>query len=194
MFAPSNIVRNDRDGYYYALVYRNLRDATIGNCLIRTRNLADPSSWRAWSEGTSFATAFVDPYGPNPTPDDHLCIPVSTSNPGDLQPNSLTWSTEARQWLHVGQAAEGAYYSLSPDLIHWTRPTLFLRAQVTWDYQCGDPDPIAYPSLLDSTSDSRNFETVGKTAFLYYTQFHYTNCQQTLDRDLVRVPVEIHSR
>jgi hypothetical protein len=191
MFTPSNIVRNSRDGYFYALVYRNIRNATIGNCLIRTRDLADPSSWRAWSGGVSFALTFVDPYGPNPTPIDHMCGPVSRSDPQDLQPNSLTWNTEARQWLLVGQAIEGAYYSLSPDLIRWTAPRLFFRAQVTWNYECGDADPIAYPSLIDPASASRNFETSGRRAYVYYTQFHYDQCRQTLDRDLVRVAVEI---
>ena len=68
---------------------------------------------------------------------------------------------------------------------------LFFPAQVTWDYQCGDKDPIAYPSLIDPASTSRNFETVGRKAYLYYTLFHYSNYQQGLDRDLVRIPVEI---
>jgi hypothetical protein len=37
----------------------------------------------------------------------------------------------------------------------------------------------------------QNFQTVGGTAYLYFTQFHYSNCQQTLDHDLVRVPIRI---
>jgi hypothetical protein len=194
IFTPSNIVHNERDGYYYALVYVNLRDSYIGNCLIRTKNLRSPGSWRAWSGGSAFALTFVDPYGFNPVPSEHLCVPVSRPQPGDLQPNSLTYSTEARQWLLVGQAVGGAYFSLSPDLIHWTPPKLFFEAQITWNYKCGDPDPIAYPSVIDPQSTSRNFQTVGKTAYLYFTQFHYTDCQQTLDRDLVRVPIQISPR
>jgi hypothetical protein len=55
------------------------------------------------------------------------------------------------------------------------------------------PAGSAFPSVIDPGSTSRNFETVGKTAYLYYTQFHYTNCQQTLDRDLVRVPIAIRA-
>ena len=191
VFTPSNIVRNERDGFFYALVYRNIRNQTIGNCLIRTRDLGDPSSWRAWSGGSSFATSFVDPYGSNPNPIARLCAPVSRADPQDLQPNSLTWNTEARQWLLVGQAVDGAYFSLSPDLITWTRPQRFFEAQTTWDYSCGRPDPFAYPSLIDPTSPSRNFETSGATAYVYFTQFHYANCQQGLDRDLVRVPIAI---
>jgi hypothetical protein len=63
VFSPSNIVRNPRDGYYYTLAYVNLRDSYIGNCLLRTKNLGDPGSWRAWTSGNIFATTFVDPVG-----------------------------------------------------------------------------------------------------------------------------------
>jgi hypothetical protein len=194
VFTPSNIVRNDADGYYYALVYVNVRQSYIGNCLIRTNDLADAATWRAWSNGTVFGTTFVDPYGPNDAPSEHLCAPVSQSDPRDLQPNSLTYSTEAKQWLLVGQALNGVYFSLSPDLINWTTPELFYPAQVTWNHKCGDPDPIAYPSVIDPKSTDRNFQTVGGTAYLYFTRFHYShasNCPQTLDRDLVRVPIKI---
>ena len=45
-----------------------------------------------------------------------------------------------------------------------------------------------YPSLLDPQSDSRNFETTGKTAYLYYTRHNFG--QGSPDRDLIRVAVE----
>ena len=57
-------------------------------------------------------------------------------------------------------------------------------------HRCGDPDPVAYPSVLDPGSSSRNFETTGRDAFLYFTRFNYEDCKETLDRDLVRVPIE----
>jgi len=192
MFTPSNIVRNAKDGFYYALAYVNVRQKYIGNCLMRTRRLDDPRSWRTSSSGggTTFNRPFVDPYGPEASTG-KLCVPISTGEPRDVQPNSLLYSTVAHQWILVGQALGGAYFSLSPNLVTWSRPKLFWRAQVTWNYLCGDPDPIAYPSLIDPASPSRNFETVGARAYLYYTQFHYSNCAQTLDRDLVRLEVNI---
>jgi hypothetical protein len=58
-------------------------------------------------------------------------------------------------------------------------------------HRCGDPDPIMYPTVIDHTSSSRSFETSGSRAYLYYTVQHYEGCQQTLDRDLVRVPIAI---
>ena len=57
-------------------------------------------------------------------------------------------------------------------------------------YQCGDPDPVAYPSVLDPDSSSRNFETTGKEVYLYFTRSNYESCNETSDRDLVRVPIE----
>ena len=43
-------------------------------------------------------------------------------------------------------------------------------------------------ALLDPASDSPSFESSGKTAYLYYTRFNHG--QGSLDRDLLRVPVE----
>lgn len=192
IFTVSNIVHNTADGYYYALGYVNLHSSYTGTCVMRTSDVADPSSWRAWSGGTSFAMSFVDPYGPNPTPAAHLCRPIPGWNPHNLQPDSLTYNTVAHQWLLVGAAAKGVYYSLSPNLVDWTNPRLFYAAQMTGNFQCGDPNPIEYPSLIDPASPSRNFETSGDTAYLYFTLLRY-NCPQaaTTDRDLVRVPVTI---
>ena len=43
----------------------------------------------------------------------------------------------------------------------------------------------------DSASRSQSFETTGARAYLYFTRHNYRRCEQTLDRDLVRVPVTI---
>ena len=144
----SNIVHNERDGFYYALVYVNLRDTYIGNCLIRTKDLADQGRGeRGAAAPRSLSRSSIRTV--KPCSRGASLRAGATAQPGDLQPNSLTYSTAARQWLLVGQAVGGAYFSLSPDLLHWTAPKLFFAAQVTWNYQCGDPDPIAYPSVID---------------------------------------------
>ena len=193
--SPSNIVRNDGDGYYYAFVSVKEQPQGASNtnhlCLIRTKDLAAPSSWRAWSGGTTFSTTFIDPYRSSADPADHLCRAVSPDSLGDFPLGSLTFIPEAKQWLLVGAIDEGFYYSTSSDLVNWTPRRLLLAAPLPWTWKCGGPDPIHYPSVLDLASTSRNFETAGKTAYLYYTQFHTQNCQQGPDRDLVRVPISI---
>jgi hypothetical protein len=50
--------------------------------------------------------------------------------------------------------------------------------------------PVAYPSVLDSDSTSRNFETTSKRAYLYFTRSNYKSCRGFLNRDLVRMPIE----
>ncbi len=189
MFAPSNIVRRG-DGYFYSLV-RLLRGEIGGNCVIRTKDLSNPSSWRAWTDGKQFDTRFVDPYGPVPDPSRHLCRSFLFPTGRHLDPGSITYNSVARQWIFVGASTGGFYYALSRDLVTWTAARLFYDVTTIWEYACGDPDPVLYPSLIDPSSTSRNFETSDGRAYVYYTVLHYPDCQQTLDRDLVRVPVTI---
>lgn len=69
---PTNIIK--RDGWYYAMVFADgYRDQKRGNCVLRTRDLSDPSSWRAW-DGKDFSVQFIDPFRQQ-TADaqDHVC-------------------------------------------------------------------------------------------------------------------------
>ena len=74
-----------------------------------------------------------------------------------------------------------------PDRLDATAPDP--RGGADGQYQCGDPNPVGYPSLLDPDSPSRNFETTGRRPWLYFTRFHYKECRSDLNRDLVRVRV-----
>jgi hypothetical protein len=113
--------------------------------------------------------------------------------------SSLTWNTALRRWLLLGtiapvrddRAAPGIWYSTSENLREWARPVQILEAELPWTYRCGDPDPVAYPSLIDHDSPSRNFDVTGRRAFLYFTRMRYERCRQTENRDLVRVAVAI---
>ena len=68
---------------------------------------------------------------------------------------------------------------------------LLMEAELPWTYECGDGNPILYPLPARSPGDtSRNFETTAKRTYLYFTRFNYSNCVQTLDRDLIRIPIE----
>jgi hypothetical protein len=63
------------------------------------------------------------------------------------------------------------------------------ETEMPFTFECGDANPVAYPSLLDPESSSRNFETTGQRPYLYFTRFHYKDCRNVLNRDLVRVRV-----
>ena len=167
-------------------------------CVMRTKRLDDPTAWRAW-DGDGYNVSFVDPYRGKPAVNDHLCKPVSSEQISDMT-FSLTYNTYFGKYLLVAPANQyiaskrrlvsGFFYSLSGDLIHWSQRKLIKEVELLQTYRCGDRDPVFYPSVLDPNSKSRNFETTGRHAYLYFTRLHYEACQQTLNRDLVRVPVE----
>jgi len=189
-FAPSNIVRGP-DDYYYAL-FQAIPHWESGHqlaCVMRTNTLGDPSSWRAW-DGMGFNLPLTSPYvtgEPSPVCSD-LGAPTNTS--------SLTYNTYVGRYMFVAplQGAEGCgiYFTLSSDLLHWSHLQLIVKASITWcqtDPQTPgllDALPILYPSIVDHSDSTTNFERPGRTPYLYYTRH---NPAYWLDRDLVRVPL-----
>jgi hypothetical protein len=199
IFQPSNIVRNPADGYYYVLLRAQRYQAQPqGACVMRSTDLDNPRSWRAW-DGFRFNVRFIDPYlEPNEEPQEHVCQPVSYQEI-QLMVESLTFNTYLDRFLLVGTAVaqevgdkmnSGIYYSTSDDLVHWAPRKLITEVESRNTHECGEPDPVAYPSVLDPKSTSRNFETTGKRAYLYFTRYNYEACREILDRDLVRTPIE----
>ncbi len=199
IFNPSNIVRSPRDGLLYAFVRAEaFRDQPTGACLMRTADLSDATSWRAW-DGREFGIRFIDPYRqPAGSPNAHVCQPVDPDAIATMH-SSVVYHRGLDRFLLVGASeatrdgrrVSGVFYSFSDDLIHWSPRALLLEAELTWSFRCGDADPIAYPSLLDPSSDSLSFDTIGDRPYLYLTRFHYDSCRQALDRDLVRIPLEL---
>jgi hypothetical protein len=197
VFTPSNIVTGT-GGWLYALVRVREPGGVRGTCVMRTRRIEDPGSWRAW-DGARFDGAFSDPYR-SPPRRRPPCIPVGVGRIAEMA-ESLTYNTVLDRFLLVGLAppgkasigpkVTGIYYSTSEDLVHWTPRRLLTRAVTPHDYRCGGPSPLAYPSLIDPESPSRTFATSGAHPYLYYTQFRYSDCQRTSDRDLVRVGIEV---
>jgi hypothetical protein len=195
-FAPSGIVLGPDDHYYtgfhamphYDVDYR-------GMCIMRTKTLHDPASWRAW-DGSGFNLELSSPYVTG-TPTE-VCGFVQAPDGPAMEFSSLTYNTYLDRYMAVGIWGEwvggklvcGVYLSLSFDLIHWSHIQLMTKA-LSW---C-ETDPtipglietvsIGYPSIIDHTDPSTNFERPGRTPYLYYSRFN----DGGLDRDLVRVPV-----
>lgn len=193
---PSNVIKG-KDGYYYE--FANMAyyaDDKQGVCLMRTQNLSDPTSWRFW-DGKGFDGQFVNPYTTTPDkPESHVCPALEWDDIGASLNDSITYNTYLNRYVLVGLSADtiggreiwGIYYSFSDDLIHWTRRKLLREIILPWTAKKNTDVMYLYPSLLDPASESRNFETTGKTAYLYYTRHNFG--QGSLDRDLIRVAVE----
>jgi len=193
LFGPSNIVHNEKDGYFYAMAYGVVRnDGSSGRtCLFRTKTLNDPKSWRAWN-GSTFDLKFHDPYRETiRNPEAESCTSVVTIHIA----RSLTFNRFLGKWLVVGDGSgpafgrrvNGFYYALSDDLIHWSEPKLIVEARISWTDPRVTEGPItAYPSLIDQTDTSRNFEYSGRDNYLYYTLWEQGS---PWTRNLVRIPI-----
>ncbi len=211
----TNIFRNPKDNYYYQFLdsMTAYRDFPPGFILMRTNNLADPASWRAYNGTDSagkpqFTGQFIDPYRVSKPPTTPIFTPVVTG----LNPGSVTWNSTLQTFMMIGGHGHpnphypdgpanpgnwlGVYYTFSPDLIHWSSRQLLngwiAPSNASW--VCGDPNPFAYPSAIDPTSPSLNFDVTGSTFYVYFTRFELGahNCARNFKiRDLERRPVEI---
>jgi hypothetical protein len=197
-FSPSNIIK--RGSYYYSmLLSTGYLGQDSGVCLMRTQDLSDPTSWRAW-DGASFSGRFKNPYYERVEQENQLCEPVSPDQILQME-RSVVFDTALNKYIVTGvsgkfdpssnQVVWGIYFSLSDDLIHWSTRQLLLQTKTLATHMCGDPDVLTYPSLIDRDSTDRNFRVTDNTMDLYYTIVHYNQaCQATLESDLARVPIQ----
>jgi YD repeat-containing protein len=211
----SNIFRKLKpghdDGYYYVMMVASEHGAQKrGGCLMRTNNLDDAKSWRAW-DGTGFNGSFIDPYRSTESPDAHVCEPIAPDALGNQAGTTITYNTYLGKYLMVGWGqvfnpdatafnrleTQGFWYSLSDNLIDWTSRRTFLKfATAANGFGNGtnvdDCKPLAYGVVVDPDSPGRNFEQSDRRMELLFRRMNSPTCgQNTADRDLVRVPVEL---
>jgi hypothetical protein len=196
---PTNII--ERDGWYYAFMFADgYRGQKRGNCLIRTKTLEDPSSWRAW-DGKDFSVRFVDPFRDAvQDPEAHVCAPVAPQVINRMI-GGLVTHRESGAVIAIfgdkrpqpdGRVVEGIFTATSRDLLAWSEPSLVMEAELLWDMGCGEREVFFYPSLIDPAARTPSFEDFGDTGFLYLARYqNFKNCKVTWDRDLVRVPVRL---
>jgi hypothetical protein len=174
-FVPSNIVHYG--DFYYATYWsgdttgttRGLHGLETGPCLMRTKTIASAATWEKLTKmGWDTSTTAV-------------CSPlVGTTLPLAFQISSLTYNKYLGAFVAVseqraGQTTDGVHMAYSKNLLTWTN-----RIKVS-DYI---PSGYYYPSLLDPTDTSRNFEVTGQTPYLYYMKYNGTT--MGWDRDLKR--------
>ena len=101
------------------------------------------------------------------------------------------------RWQGLGAAPypdSGFYYFTSDDLVNWS-PQVADERQAAVDVSMRDrTEQVRDPSLLDNDSTSRNFDTTGQRPFIYFTRFNLSGCFTSLDRDLIRIPLEFSNQ
>ena len=190
-YSPSNIVRAN-DGYYYALMSATPIPLAAGWCAMRTPQLGDPASWRAW-DGTGFNLRMTSPYVTGSAAP--ACQPLQKN----MASGHLVYSTYIGRYVQVAQSQQwiggrmvcGIYFSLSSDLVHWSGEQLLAETNAFEGCSLtpGDPGVLetkhqGYASIVDHEDTTTNFERTGRNAYLYYTRINDGD-----DRDIVRVPI-----
>lgn len=209
---PSNIIKHPTDGYYYVMFRRNdPQHGESGTCVMRTTDLSDPSSWRAW-DGAGFSLRMVNPYPTEPEdPAGLLCKFVSKKTINELHSN-VTYNWYLQRFLLVGadvlededgQVKCGFWFSLSDDLINWDPAKLIfeLFAPFSPCDQNVDLPGRGYPAIIDHDDVSLSFDQTGQVGYLYYATDGYGDGLQgptnpdfggAFDTDVVRRRIILH--
>lgn len=194
---PSNIVRGS-DGLFY--VYTNVSDYPDEEqwvCAMRSGDLSNPDSWRYW-DGEGFNGVFLDPYVTDVGAVPEVCAPMDRIFLTGSVQEAVVYVESIDRYVMFGTATAplagvndwGVYYSVSEDLMHWTQRRLAF--ELTSYGSVDDPEVngfYAYVSVLDPDSSSMSFDTTDGSAYVYMTRFNEGT--YSLDRDLVRFPIEI---
>ena len=184
---PTNIILSPIDGkfYFMARVDHYLRQPA-GECLFRNSKLG-VRGWRAWN-GKSFSinmrALVVDKSARA------ICAPVI-----GIFISSIVYSINNHTFLGVGMGPFGAKYATSPNLISWSMPRVFMRGERPgmWQPNYAREPPSAYYSVIDPSSKSRNFDTIGRHPYLYYVRYGVNAKHiEWSDRQLMRVRLQIH--
>jgi hypothetical protein len=191
------------DGFFYAFVWATpdkFLPPLSGPCPIRTKDLNDPASWRAW-DGSGFNLRLLSPYVTGTAAP--LCVPV---RPG-VGLGNLTYNSYLQRYMVISPGGEGRpdtapcgmYISLSADLLHWSDPQLLVEAKTPWCTPASEvpgalePVGIGYPAIIDHADGTINFERPGRSAYLYYVRFNRSIDDPLYwqDRDVIRVPLTL---
>lgn len=194
---PSNIVRGPDDFFY---LFGNISDQPAEEqwvCAMRTDDLADPASWRAWN-GEAWAGDWLDPYREGESTAKDICAPLAPEQLGPSLNDGIVFDERLGRWIMTSVTAHpsssdpqwGVYYSTSADLLEWTTRELLLTVPV--NQTVADPDTMtthAYPTIIDPDSPSPSFETSDGEMYLYMSRFNFGG--SSLDRDLLRWPIAV---
>lgn len=189
----TNIVA--RSGFLYSLVWR--RGDAPGqsrNCLIRAPE-GDTDRWSVW-DGTAFEP-LAERGAEGWTVHDLDCVRVGPR--GLPAVRGLVYAPAEETFVAVfqhrrrgddGTVQSGFFTATSKDLVTWSEPTLLLAVPLQAE-EAGEAGYARYPSLIDETSEDRNFGTIGNRASLVFVRLHPHGDGGRPSRELVAVPVAV---
>jgi hypothetical protein len=192
-FTVSNIASDGTYFYFMSFAETNSQP-TGGNCVFRTRNPMDPTSWRAW-DGTNFT---IDArFGV--TPREKMCSFVGVGKLAS-EVRSISYLPTQKIWIGSflgrmqlpgdNQPIPGIYMSTSPDLVHWSQPSRVFATPLR--PKDGANIIVGYPSIIDPGSKSINYDTIDtENPTLFFVRINKGHPNGNLDRDLIYVPLRL---
>jgi hypothetical protein len=181
--SPTNLVR--WGDYLYTLVgYSGPEKGDSGRCVLRTRLPVTADSWELLTSG-GFVSPNKNPYGDNSGI--HCAYVMGmrgfVGSIAKLATTDLFIAT-------VAEDSDGgsivAYFS--DDLVHWRDRQVLQKVPLFWSANCPLGKRFSYPSLIDESSASPNFDQIGPTPTLYLVQ---GGCKVGTNLALVKTRLEI---
>ena len=176
----SNILKSPKDGYYYVALW-NKHTVGLqqpGICMMRSNNLVEPTSWRAWN-GSAFSVRFVSPYTMEPGQEsNHICTILKDLPSDNCAAFGLVWSAYLEKYVMTlgcsGFQSNATFFiSTSDDLVHWDEPTPFYSKRSLPPHVANKVVAVNYPVFIDPSAPiafhDKNFFTIGKEAYLYFS-------------------------
>jgi hypothetical protein len=188
---PSNIFfnPNDKKIYFLATVDEYLQQKP-GMCLFQIDNINNPV-WHVW-DGHDFTHAMGNPYNNIKDLQPVVCQPVINN----IWVTSVVYHQDSGLFIGIGndERAKGIFFVTSKDLKTWSEPTnIYITKSSINRWKEGDPELITYTSLIDESSPSLNFDTVSKSAFLYFVRIRISNGKiVSRERDIVKIKININ--
>ena len=199
-FQPSQVVRG-QDGWHYMMARVMGPHQEDGSCVMRSRNIGDPKSWQGWS-GSGFTVPFPSPYLNTLDPAQHICQPVTPSTRRDELGEPLVEHLPAKKWIPwargapdnaMGSPGPGFYYYTSDDLINWSLSTLLMRAELPGRGSAPTGRSTAIRRCWIPELDPQlRHDRAAAVPVLHALQ--YLVVLSSLDRDLIRIPIEFSNQ
>jgi hypothetical protein len=170
---PSNIVAHS--GFFYAALWNRNQVGlqAPGVCIVRTNDLSDPASWRAW-DGSAYTRTFVSPYAMLPgEAAEHVCVVTNAPTTGPF--GGLAWSTTLSKWVATqAPDAEHFYVLTSDDLITWSDPVLLYAQSMLPPAVAKNVTSMSYPTFMDPSMGDNNFATIGTDPLLFWVSIGHS--------------------
>lgn len=191
-FNPSNILKVGANWYFLAGTTGG-DGQQRGTCLFESRDVSDPTRWRAW-DGSSFSVRLYDPYR-RPNEGYVGCRPVTKFGNAI---GSVLRHTGTGLFIAIAHAGPdtvppsgGIVYLTSVDLVQWDSPRILIRHPTVWSRDCSESSRYSNASIIDPSSSDRNFSTTDDSPFLFMTKAYVADCKTGPNRDLVQVPLSV---